>query len=153
MDVLNLAELEELARAAISPLAWDYYASGADDEITLRRNREAYAELRLFPRVLVDVSVRDMSTTVLGAPVALPVLVAPTAFQRLAHARGELETVAGAGAAGTVFILSTLSNTRVEDVVAAASGPVWFSCTCIAIARRPRRWSGGWRTPAAVRWW
>jgi 4-hydroxymandelate oxidase len=126
MDPINLMELERLADERLAPMARDYYASGADDEITLRRNAEAYQRLELHYRVLVDVAVRDLSTTVLGAPVALPVLVAPTAFHRLAHPDGELATVAGAGDAGTAMILSTLSNTRVEDVVAAASGPVWF---------------------------
>jgi 4-hydroxymandelate oxidase len=92
----------------------------------LRRNREAYEQIALHYRVLVDVSRRDASTTVLGQPISMPVLVAPTAFHRLAHEDAELASVRGAGDAGTVFILSTLSNTRVEEVVAAASGPVWF---------------------------
>ncbi len=125
-DVLTLAELEALAQAQLPEMAWDYYASGADEEVTLRRNAEAYRALALHYRVLVDVSVRDLSTTVLGRRVAMPVLVAPTAFHRLAHPDGEVATARGAGEAGTVMILSTLSNTRVEDVVAAASGPVWF---------------------------
>jgi len=126
MDPINLIELERLAEERLSPMAWDYYASGADDELTLRRNVEAYRRLELHYRVLVDVAARDLSTTVLGAPVSMPILIAPTAFHRLAHADGELATVRAAGDAGTAMILSTLSNTRVEDVVAAASGPVWF---------------------------
>lgn len=125
-DVMNLAELERLAEAQVPKFAWDYYASGADDEITLRRNRDAFRTIALHYRVLVDVSLRKLDTTVLGTPIALPIVVAPTAFQRLAHADGELAAVAGAGDAGTVYILSTLSNTRVEEVVAAASGAVWF---------------------------
>ncbi|MGE5183895.1 MAG: alpha-hydroxy acid oxidase [Acidobacteriota bacterium] len=107
-------------------MAWDYYASGADDEACLRRNRDAFSELRLHYRVLVDVARRELATSVLGQPAAMPVVVAPTAFHRLAHADGELASVRGAGDAGTIFVLSTLSNTPVEDVVAAASGPVWF---------------------------
>jgi 4-hydroxymandelate oxidase len=126
LDVMNLAELERLAEQRIERVAWDYFASGADDEVTLRRNADAYRELTLHYRVLNDVSVRDCATTVLGHAVSMPMLVAPVAFQRLAHADGELASVAGAGDAGTVFILSTLSNTRVEDVVAAARTPVWF---------------------------
>lgn len=123
---MNIVELEKLAQARVEPVAWDYYSSGADDEITLRRNVEAYRDFELHYRVLVDVTERDCSTTVLGQPIAFPVVVAPTAFQRLAHPEGELASVAAAGDAGTVFILSTLSNTRVEDVVKAARGPVWF---------------------------
>jgi 4-hydroxymandelate oxidase len=75
---------------------------------------------------MVDVSRRDLATTVLGQPVAMPVLVAPTAFHRLAVPEGELATARAAGAEGTVMILSTLSTTSLEEVTAAATGPVWF---------------------------
>jgi 4-hydroxymandelate oxidase len=125
-EVVNLAELEAIAREHLPQMAWDYYASGADDELCVRRNCDAFAEIALHYRVLVDVARRDLATTVLGQEVAMPVLVAPTAFHRLAHEDGELASVGGAGDAGTVFVLSTLSTTAVEDVVAAASGPVWF---------------------------
>lgn len=126
MEPINLFELEAIAREKLSREAYDYYASGAHDEVTLRENRAAYDRLALSYRVLVDVSRRDPSTTVLGQPVAMPVLVAPTAFHRLAVPEGEIATARAAGAAGTVMILSTLSNTPVEEVVAASSGPVWF---------------------------
>lgn len=122
----SLHELEALAHARLPKMAWDYYASGADDETCMRRNASAFGAMPLHYRVLVDVATRDLSTTVLGVRVALPVLVAPTAFHRLAHRDGELATVRGAGDAGTAFVLSTLSNTPIEEVVAAASGPVWF---------------------------
>jgi 4-hydroxymandelate oxidase len=125
-EPLNLRDLEALARARLSQMAWDYYASGADDESALRRNVDAFEQIALHYRVLVDVSKRDASTTVLGQRVSMPILVAPTAFHRLAHKDGELASVRGAGDAGTIFILSTLSNTRVEEVVKAAAGPVWF---------------------------
>ncbi len=123
---INLSEYEALARARLDPGAFDYYVSGADDERTLQDNREAYARLRLAYRVLVDVSRCDPTATVLGSRVAMPVLVAPTAFHRLACEEGERATVRAAGAAGTIMILSSLSNTAVEEVVAAATGPVWF---------------------------
>lgn len=126
MDILNLRELERLAGERLDPVAWAYYSSGADDELTLRRNQDAYRELVLHYRVLVDVSRRELATTVLGAPVSFPVLVAPTAFHRLAHPDGELAAVRGAGDARTQFILSTLSNTPVEAVAAAAAQPIWF---------------------------
>jgi len=126
MEPLNLSDLEARAREKLSQLAWDYYASGADDERCVRRNADAFAQIALHYRVLVDVARRELGTTVLGAPVAMPILVAPTAFHRLAHDDGELASVRGAGDAGTVFVLSTLSNTAVEEVVAAATGPVWF---------------------------
>lgn len=126
MDPLNVRDLEALARARLPQMTWDYYSSGADDESALRRNEQAYENIHLHYRVLVDVATRDPATTVLGHPVAMPILVAPTAFHRLAHEDGELASVRGAGDAGTIFILSTLSNTAVEQVVAAAAGPVWF---------------------------
>jgi 4-hydroxymandelate oxidase len=126
VELLNLRDLESLARARLPQMAWDYYASGADDESCLRRNVEAYEKILLHYRVLVDVSKRDPATTVLGQRTSMPILVAPTAFHRLAHKDGELASVRAAGDAGTIFILSTLSNTAVEQVVAAATGPVWF---------------------------
>jgi 4-hydroxymandelate oxidase len=126
VEILNLHELEDLARARLPTVVWDYYASGADDERCVRRNQEAFAQVALHYRVLVDVARRALATTVLGQPIALPLGVAPMAFHRLAHADGELASVRAAGAAGTVFVLSTMSNTAVEHVVAAATGPVWF---------------------------
>ena len=126
MDPVNLHEYEIAAREKLPGMVWDYYSSGADDEVTLRDNREAYERLKLQYRVLVDVKERDLRTTVLDQPVSMPILIAPTAFQRLAHPDGELATVRAAGAAGTIMILSTLSNRAVEEVVAAATKPVWF---------------------------
>jgi 4-hydroxymandelate oxidase len=123
---INVVEYEAQAQARLEPSAFDYYVCGADDEVTLRDNRAAYERLRLAYRVLVDVSRVEPATTVLGSRVALPVLVAPTAFHRMACEEGERATVRAAGAAGTIMILSALSNTAVEEVVAAATGPVWF---------------------------
>ncbi|HEX9941127.1 MAG TPA: alpha-hydroxy acid oxidase [Thermoanaerobaculia bacterium] len=125
-EPVNVFDFEAIARETLSQEAYDYYASGAQDEVTLRENRAAYERLSLAYRVLVDVSHRDLTTSVLGQPVAMPVLVAPTAFHRLATPEGELATTRAAGAVGTVMILSTLSTTSVEAVVSAASGPVWF---------------------------
>jgi 4-hydroxymandelate oxidase len=126
METVNVFELEAIARERLSRDAYDYYAGAAMDEVTLRENRAAYDRIPLHYRVLVDVSRRDLATTVLGQAVAMPILLAPTAFHRLATEEGERATARAAGAAGTVMILSTLSTTPVEEVVAAASGPVWF---------------------------
>src|SRR5258708_6331236 len=95
---LNVLELEAMAKECLSPVAYDYYASGAYDEVTLRENVAAYARMKLHYRVLVDVSARDPSTTVLGQKVSAPILVAPTAFHRMATPEGELATVRAAGA-------------------------------------------------------
>ncbi len=123
---LNLVEYQEAARRVLPRMVYDYYAGGSWDEITLRENHAAYERIRLRFRVLRDVSERDLSTAVLGQAVTLPVLLAPTAFHAMACPEGEVATARAAGTAGTVMILSTLSNHSIEEVIAAASGPVWF---------------------------
>lgn len=122
---LNLAEIEGAARERLTTLAYEYYVGGANDEVTVRENRSAFEQLALRYRVLVDVTRRSTRTTVLGTPVDLPVLVAPTAFQRLACDDGELATARAAAAAGTVMILSTAATCTIEDV-AAVGGQQWF---------------------------
>jgi 4-hydroxymandelate oxidase len=126
MEPVNVFDFEAVARERLSPEAYDYYAGGAHDEVTLRENRAAYDRLSLAYRVLVDVSRCDLATAVLGQPLAMPVLVAPTAFHRLADPLGEVATARAAGAAGTAMILSTLSTSTIESVVEAAAGPIWF---------------------------
>jgi 4-hydroxymandelate oxidase len=125
MEPLNLFEFEALAREKLDPMAYDYFAGGAGDEVTLRANRAAFERIRLLPRVLVDVGERDLTTTVLSRPVSFPVLIAPTAFHRLAHPEGELATAKAARDAGTVMVLSSLSTTPMEEV-AAVGGERWF---------------------------
>jgi 4-hydroxymandelate oxidase len=126
MDPINLFEFELRARDTLPRMAYDYFASGSHDEITLTENHIAYDRIALRYRVLRDVSSRDLSARVLGHEIDLPVLLSPTAFHRLAHPDGERGSAQAAGAAGTIMMLSTLSNTAVEEVTAAASGPVWF---------------------------
>ena len=126
MQAINIFDYETLAREKLPTMAFDYYASGAQDEITLRDNRAAYDRIKLLYHVLTDVKERNLSTELFGQRISMPILIAPTAFHGLAHAEGEIATVRAAGAAGTIMILSTLSNSAVEDVLAAASGPVWF---------------------------
>jgi 4-hydroxymandelate oxidase len=123
---LNLFELEDAAKARLPAMAYSYFASGAWDEVTLRENRAAFNRIRIHYRVLVDVSQRSLSTSLLGDEISLPILIAPTAFHRLAHPEGELATARAAGAAGTIMVLSSLSNTRLEEVAAASGGPLWF---------------------------
>jgi 4-hydroxymandelate oxidase len=122
---LNLADLEAPASERLDPSTYDYYRSGAGDEITLARNRTAFEELRLLPHVLRDVSEIGLETEVLGTPMSMSVAVAPTAFHALADPLAEPATARGAAAADAVFCLSSLSNTPLEDV-AAVSGRQWF---------------------------
>lgn len=113
---INLLEYETLAAKHLSSMAWDYYASGAWDEITLRDNRAAFDRYKLRPRVLVDVSDRDLSTTILGQTWQIPIAIAPMAFQCLAHPEGEIATAKAAAKLGTLMVLSTLATTSLEEV-------------------------------------
>lgn len=126
MNPINVFDYEALAREKLPQMVYDYFASGAEDEITVQDNRAAYSRIRLKYRVMVDVSRRNLSTTVLGQQISMPLIIAPTAFQCLAHPEGEVATARAAGAAGTIMILSTLSNSSVEDVAKAGNGSVWF---------------------------
>jgi 4-hydroxymandelate oxidase len=127
LRITNLLELEGLARTKIPQAAFDYIAGGAEDEVSLRRNREAFGRWSLRPRVLANVSNRDLSTTALGTKVSLPVLVAPTAFHGLVHPEGELATAQGAAAAGTIMVVSTIATRTLEQVASAApEAPRWF---------------------------
>jgi 4-hydroxymandelate oxidase len=123
---ISLHDFERDAADALAPMILGYYAGGAGDEDTLRENRAAFGRVRLLPRVLRPVGTRTTATHVLGTPVSTPVLVAPMAFQRLAHAEGELATARGTGEAGTLMITSTLASAPLEEVAAAATGPLWF---------------------------
>ena len=109
-QLLNVDDAERLAQAIVPPDAWGYIAGGAGEERTLRWNREAFSRYRLRPRVLVDVSTVTTETTVLGTPVSMPVLVAPMAYQAIAHEEHEVGMAAGAAAAGTVMCLSTVAT-------------------------------------------
>jgi 4-hydroxymandelate oxidase len=119
VDVVNLAEYEEMAVEVLPEASYDYFAGGAADEITLADNRAAFERLRIVPRVL-RAGERSAATTVLGVDVAFPALVAPVAYQQVAHPEGELAIARGAAAAGTAMCLSSLANNSLEDVAAAA---------------------------------
>lgn len=129
MESELLLNVSDYARAALHKLSkgvLDYYAGGALDEITLRQNTAAWEGLKLYYHILAGVGTRDLATTVLGQPISLPIGVAPTAFHRLACDDGEIATARAAKAAGTLFILSCLSNTAMEAVFAQAGTPHWF---------------------------
>lgn len=126
-SLITVADFEAAAASHVEPAAWDYYAGGAGDERTLAENREAWDRLRLRPRVLVDVSLRDLSVTVLGTRLAHPVIVAPTAAHGFAHADAERATARGAAAAEALYTVSTIATAPMEEVAAAApGGPRWF---------------------------
>ena len=124
--LVNVSDFEREAARRLPQPVLDYYAGGALDEVTLRENRAAYERVALYFRVLAGLRERSLETTVLGRSVSMPVLVAPTAFHRMAHDDGELATARAAAAAGTLMVVSTLSNTDIEDISAASDGPLWF---------------------------
>jgi 4-hydroxymandelate oxidase len=121
VQAINLFEYEARASEYLSRMALDYYAGGAWDEITLRDNREAFERFKLRPRMLVDVEVRDIRTTVLGQTLSMPILIAPMAFQCLAHPEGEVATAKAAAALGTTMVVSTLATKSLEEVANAYS--------------------------------
>lgn len=124
--VVNIADLRELARRRVPALVFDYIDGGAEDEITLRENVRAFQDIAFRPRQCVAVSSCDLRTTVLGMPLDLPFLLAPIGFCRMFHPRGETAAAREANAAGTAYILSTFSGTRLEEVRQGSAGPLWY---------------------------
>ncbi len=125
--LVNVADYEREAERVLDPAAWGYFAGGACDEWTLRENVAAFTRWNLRPRMLVDVSEHTTATKVLGRELSMPLLVAPTAFQRLAHEGGEIATARGAAAAGTAMCLSTLGSVTPAELRAGApEAPLWF---------------------------
>jgi 4-hydroxymandelate oxidase len=122
---LNLLEYEDAARALLSPEIYSVVASGSEDQVTLRANRAAFDQWRLLPRMWRGNTHPDLSTTVLGQTVSMPVLLAPVAMHRMVHARGELASAAAARRAGTILTLGTCASTTIEEV-ADVAGPWWF---------------------------
>jgi isopentenyl diphosphate isomerase/L-lactate dehydrogenase-like FMN-dependent dehydrogenase len=126
-DPLSVHDYERLAEASLPSGPLGYYAGGAADERTLQDNVAAWSRRRLRPRVLVDVSTVSTATTILGTEVSTPVLVAPTALQRMAHPDGEPGMARAAAAAGSLMVLSTLCTSTPAEVAAAAPGaPRWM---------------------------
>jgi isopentenyl diphosphate isomerase/L-lactate dehydrogenase-like FMN-dependent dehydrogenase len=124
--VVNIADLRERARRRLPGLVFDYIDGGAEDETTLALNRSAFSDVAFRPRQCVPVPQCDLKTTVLGTQFALPFLLAPVGFCRMFYPMGEAHAAREANAAGTAYILSTFSGTRIEDVRAATAGPLWY---------------------------
>ncbi len=123
---VSVMDFEPLAKAQLSPMAYEYLCAGASDEITLRWNKEAFDKIRLRPRVLVDVSDIETRINLFGQELAFPVMLAPCAYHGLFHPAGELETARGANAADALFVISTMASVCVEDIVKACKTPPWF---------------------------
>ena len=124
--VVNIEDLRRLAQRRLPRVVFDYLDGGAEGEVTLRHNREAFDAVTFRPRHAVSLSAVDLRTTVLGHELALPILLAPVGYSRVMHVAGEPAAARAAGAAGSAYILSTMSGYALERVKAAATGPVWY---------------------------
>ncbi|KAM0855880.1 hypothetical protein ACQ4PT_049498 [Festuca glaucescens] len=152
--ITNVSEYEKLAKEKLPKMVYDYYASGAEDQWTLRENREAFSRILFRPRVLIDVSSINMATNVLGFDVSMPIMIAPSAMQKMAHPEGlfsrfynhhffaifhsnvlmekfisysgELATARAAASAGTIMTLSSWSTSSVEEVNSVGPGIRFF---------------------------
>jgi 4-hydroxymandelate oxidase len=124
--LVSVSDFEAAAEAKMSPMAREYLQSGAADEITLRRNRSIYDSLLLKPRVLRDVHHLDTSVTLFGAKLPHPLLLSPTAYQKLFHKDGELAAAAGAAQTQTIYTASSFSTVSIEKIAASTSHAIWF---------------------------
>jgi len=135
---LNIADLRDIARRRIPGFVYEYMEGGAEDEATVRGNREALERLRFVPRTLIDTSARHQRTAILGQPASAPLVIAPTGLNGLLHADGDVILARAAAKLGVPYTLSTVSTTRLEDVAQRAGGRLWMQLYVVkerAVAR------------------
>lgn len=125
-DIINLFDFEKMAEGKMTKMAYEYVASGAADEFTVRWNRQALDAIKLNPNVLNDISKLDTSVTLFGHKLPYPILVAPTAFHKIMHPEGELATARGASKAEAIYVVSSFTTTLLEEIKKAATEPFWF---------------------------
>ncbi len=125
-EALTLDDFETLAREQLPHSTFEFIASGAGDEITLRWNREAFQRIALRPRVLEDVSRIDTHVKLLGEELPFPILLAPVAYQRLIHPEGEIAAARGAAQADATYVVSTASNCAIGEIASAAKCRLWL---------------------------
>jgi L-lactate oxidase len=126
INVINLRDLEAEAQKILPPYSFAYISGGAGDEWTMRENEAAFNRWVIEPRFLAGIKTPDLTTTVLGSKLSMPVITAPMGGQGLAHALREIPDVKGTSDAGTLYVDSSVSNASMEDIAAAAPGPKWF---------------------------
>jgi isopentenyl diphosphate isomerase/L-lactate dehydrogenase-like FMN-dependent dehydrogenase len=129
-ELHTVADFRKAARRVMDRVAYDYFAAGSDGQKLRRLNRIAWDELRIRHRVLRDVSNVDTATTLLGLRLRFPAMIAPTAYQGLAHADAELATVRAAAETDVPMVVSTMANTKLEDVAQETRAPKWFQLYC-----------------------
>ncbi|BBH01114.1 Aldolase-type TIM barrel family protein [Prunus dulcis] len=126
MEITNVSEYEAIAKQKLPKMVYDYYASGAEDQWTLKENQHAFSRILFRPRVLIDVSKIDLRTTVLGFNISMPIMIAPTAMQKMAHPEGEYATARAAAAADTIMTLSSWATSSVKEVASTGPGIRFF---------------------------
>ncbi|CAI0440732.1 unnamed protein product [Linum tenue] len=115
--ITNVTEYQAIAKQKLPKMVYDYYASGAEDEWSLEENRNAFTRILFRPRILIDVSKIDMTTTVLGFKISMPIMIAPTAMQKMAHPEGEYATARAASAAGTIMVCSSFFPLMLNRII------------------------------------
>lgn len=125
-EAFTIQDLKEIAKSKVPSVMFDYMQGGAEDELTLKWNREAFSKYEFVPRVLRDVSQIDLSTTVQGVDLKIPVISAPTGMSRMFHHLGERAVVKASHKAGAAYSLSTVATTSIEDVAEESKGPLFF---------------------------
>src|SRR5207302_480816 len=122
----TIAQLREIARRRVPGFAFEYVEGGAEDEVTLRGNRDALERLRLIPQTLIDTSARHQRIAIFGRPANAPLIIAPTGLNGMLHPQGDLALARAAARLGIPFTLSTLSTTRLEELATRAGGRLWL---------------------------
>jgi isopentenyl diphosphate isomerase/L-lactate dehydrogenase-like FMN-dependent dehydrogenase len=155
MRAVNIEDLRLLARGRVPQIVFDYIDGGAEGEVTMRENIRAFEEVQFRPRQAVAFPECDLSTSVLGCNLAMPVLLAPVGYCRVMHPGGEVAAARAAGKAGAGYVLSTVSGHRLEDVKAASTGPLWYQLyltggRAAAENAIDRAWSCGYRVLVAT---
>jgi 4-hydroxymandelate oxidase len=150
-QALDVFDFEPVMKKNVPPAHFGYMATGVDDEVTLRANREAFRKFGLRPRRLVDVSKIDMSAEILGTRYDSPIVIAPTGSNRAFHPDGELAAVRAAKTGNHLQILSTVATTSIEDAIAAPARRCGFSSIRPSAGKWPKAWSGAPRPPARRR--
>ena len=125
-EIINLFDFEKAAQGKMSKMAYEFVASGAADEFTVRWNREALDKLKIQTEVLNDVAKLDTRVTLFGKEMPYPIMIAPTAFHKIMHPEGEIATARGAGAAAATYVVSSFTTTPIEEIAKVATHPLWF---------------------------
>lgn len=138
IERLTVFDYEAVAQTRLDAATWAFFAGGADGEVTLRANQNAFERLQLRPRALVDVRRIDTSAQVLGIPVNAPILIAPTGWQGLVYEEGECATARAIGSVGTIMVVSSFASRTLEQIAQEATGPLWFQLSLTVPGRSIR---------------